>query len=164
MAPVSDHTKGRYASTYSCRPDITRLRNTNTCPYNEVRILPSRHRLLISLDALLQRQASLEILHDVVRRDRAAVDVRGPEVGLERLVVCVAALRGLPGGVDEYLLHLVGVARLRREQEARAACNGIGARGQKGTNLGAGSNTTSGNDRGLGESSADGGDEVEDRG
>lgn len=158
----ANNTKDRLedTTTYRCWLDLVGLSNTDARPHQQVRVLLALVRGLEALDALLKGQAGLEVLHDLVRRDRAAVDVRRPEVGLERLVERVAALSRLPGGLDEDLLHLVGVLALGREEETRAEDDAVCAHREQAGDLRAGRDTAGGDDRRFGESSADGGDKV----
>ena len=156
---------GRECATYGSRLDLIRLRHTNAGPHDEMRVGASLGRLLVALDALLEREARLVVLHDVVGRDGTAVDVRGPEVGLEGLVVRVAALGRLPAGLDEHLLHLVRVLALGREEEARAEHDAVRAEREQRGGLRAGRDGAGGDDgRAVGDRGAHGGDEVEERG
>ena len=135
-----------YGNTYRRRLDLVRLRDADAGPHDEVRVLARRGRLLVAADALLEGQARLVVLHDVVRADRAAVDVRGPEVGLERLVVRVAALGGLPRRAHEHVLHLRRVLALGREQEARAEHDAVRAHREQRRDLRARRDTACSND------------------
>lgn len=128
-----------------------------------MRILASGGRLLEAVDALLEWETGLEILHEIVGANSASVDVRRPEVGLERLIVREAALGGLPGRLDEDVLHLLGIARLRREEETRSTDDTVGAQREERGDLRASRNTAGSHNRRLREGGPDGRDEVEDR-
>ena len=150
--------------THSSRTDSVGVRDTNASPHDEMRVLASSGRLLVAIDTLFERETGLVVLHYVVRGDGTAIDMRGPEVCLEGLIVRVAALGGLPAGVDEDVLHLVGVLALGGEEETRAENDTVGTQGQHASDLRTSGDTASGDDgRAIGEGCLDGRNKVKER-
>lgn len=71
---------------------------------------------------------------------------RRPAVGAAGVVEAQAALGRLEGGLEEDLLHGVGVAALGGEEETSASNDTVGAEGEEGGNLRTGGDGTSSDD------------------